>query len=156
MTGGPVRTPAPTRRTESLFVGADVPIRPQPRIISRCTCRGGYHPPATRDQLPWLRQTRRCDFSAKSSKFWTGQGPVPPRQEEPAVLSLPAGRVRKSFWMASLVKRGSGGRRHGGPGGSAAGPIAAPPGAFLVPFWASKKEQGCPYQTSPKQIHETS
>ena len=44
-------------------------------------------PPATA-QPPWLCQTRRCPYSADTSKFLTRQGPVPPRQEGPNGLVL--------------------------------------------------------------------
>ena len=47
--------------------------------------------PAT-DQLPQLCPSRRCPYNADAVKFHTGQGPVPPRQEGPAILILPAGQ----------------------------------------------------------------
>ena len=61
------------------------------------------------DQLPQFYQSRRCPYNADAIKFHTGQGPVSPRQEGPAILSLPAGRNCQANWMASPVNGGLGG-----------------------------------------------
>ena len=72
---------------------------------------GGCRVSAATAQLPWFCQGRRCDFSALFHQILHRQGPVLPRQEEPAILILPAGRDYPRKQEGVSRKRGSRGRR---------------------------------------------
>ena len=62
------------------------------------------------DQLPQFCQDRRCYFNAECRKLQPGQAPVGRGKKDQTVLSLPAGFIFQSFWRASPVKKGLGGK----------------------------------------------
>ncbi len=156
-------TSVPTDWLPALCVGADVPIRP---LDHRRTEQVGRHqaehvplqelmshPPITVDQPPWFCRGRRCSYHAGMSKFQHRQGPVSPGQEGPATQVLPAGRKCSGNKRASPVIGGPGGRRHGGPGGSAAGPIAAPPWDLFGSFLDKQKGTNAPSPGRNPNVH---
>ena len=90
VTGGPVRTPAPTRKIERFLRRGGCPhppaISPPPPFVGADMIR----PPKT-DHLPWPCQSRRCPYNADTSSG------SPPKPSE-----------------AGLVGRGGARKRHDG------------------------------------------
>ena len=132
-------TSAPTRRIESLFG------------------RGGCpHPPATTARLPRFCPGRRCPHSADTSKFPLSRG-LCPRSKKVARSCLRSRRTQVPIFQEGVPRsRGSRGPTPPVRGRWPVGPEGVgdayehrrkpgvhrrkSPGAFLVPFWASKKE----------------
>ena len=66
-------------------------------------------------QLPWLCQTRRCPYSADTSKFLTRQGPVPRGKKHHRSCLCPPGGHNQSLRQVSPVAGGPGVRDYEHP-----------------------------------------
>ena len=145
---------APFSRTEyarrtllpSKFVGICFYFAP-PGACLPVEC-GGCRVSAATAQLPWFCQGRRCDFSALFHQILHRQGPVPPRQEEPAILILPAGRDYPRKQEDVPRSRGSGGNDCERPLREGAHRKQPPAGLWLL---SDRSERNPPRRAEPSQ-----